>query len=68
MASLDPDPDRFGSRTVKMASDKEKTSVADPGCLSRIPDPVFSPSRIPDPGSRIPDPGSNQKGGGKIFF
>jgi hypothetical protein len=32
------------------------TSVADPGCLSRIPDPDFYPSRIPDPGSRIPDP------------
>jgi hypothetical protein len=30
--------------------------VADPGCLSRIPDPDFYPSRIPDPGSRIPDP------------
>ncbi len=29
-------------------------SVADPGCLSRIPDPGFFPSRIPDPGSRIP--------------
>jgi hypothetical protein len=28
--------------------------VADPGCLSRIPDPDFLP--IPDPGSRIPDP------------
>ncbi len=25
-------------------------SVADPGCLSRIPDPDFYPSRIPDPG------------------
>ncbi len=25
------------------------TSVADPGCLSRIPDPGFYPSRIPDP-------------------
>jgi hypothetical protein len=24
-------------------------SVADPGCLSRIPDPDFDPSRIPDP-------------------
>ncbi len=24
-------------------------SVADPGCLSRIPDPDFFPSRIPDP-------------------
>jgi hypothetical protein len=33
-----------------------QTSVADPGCLSRIPDPDFYPSRIPDPGSRIPDP------------
>ncbi len=33
-------------------------SVADPGCLSRIPDPNFS---ISDPGSKtikIPDPGS----------
>jgi hypothetical protein len=29
--------------------------VADPGCLSRIPDPEFYPSRIPDLGSRIPD-------------
>jgi hypothetical protein len=30
--------------------------VADPGCLYRIPDPDFYPSRISDPGSRIPDP------------
>jgi hypothetical protein len=28
-------------------------SVADPGCLSRIPDPDFYPSRIPDLGSLI---------------
>jgi hypothetical protein len=28
----------------------EKSSVADPGCLSRIPDPEFYPSRIPDLG------------------
>ncbi len=34
------------------------SSVADPGCLSRIPVPDFYPSRIPDPGSRIPYPGS----------
>jgi hypothetical protein len=27
-------------------------SVADPGCLSRIPDPDFYPSRISDPGSK----------------
>jgi hypothetical protein len=26
-----------------------KISVADPGCLSRIPDPDFYPFRIPDP-------------------
>ncbi len=36
----------------------EKLSVADPGCLARIPDPTFFPSRIPDlncfhPGTRI---------------
>jgi hypothetical protein len=30
--------------------------VADPGCLSRIPDPDFYPSRIPDLGSQIQDP------------
>jgi hypothetical protein len=48
------------------------TSVADPGCLSRIPDPDFYPSRVLNPGSRIPDPGpgtnnSNQRGRGKFF-
>ncbi len=32
--------------------------MADPGCLSWIPDHDFYPSRMPDPGSRIPDPGS----------
>jgi hypothetical protein len=32
---------------------KAKNSVADPGCLSRIPDPDFYPSQIPDLGSRI---------------
>ncbi len=30
-----------------------KISVADPGCLSWIPDPDFYPSRISDPVSRI---------------
>jgi hypothetical protein len=29
--------------------DRHFFSVADPGCLSRIPDPDFCPSRIPDP-------------------
>jgi hypothetical protein len=43
--------------------------VADPGCLSRIPDPDFYPSRIPDLGSRIPDPKTATKDRGeKIFF
>jgi hypothetical protein len=32
----------------------DAASVADPGCLSRIPKPDFFP--IPDHGSRIPDP------------
>jgi hypothetical protein len=31
------------------------TSVADPGCLSRIPDPDFYPSRIPDPKTAMKD-------------
>jgi hypothetical protein len=35
---MDPDPDL-----------NPDPSVADPGCLSRIPDPDFYPSRIPDP-------------------
>jgi hypothetical protein len=35
---------------------------------SRIPDPDFYPSRIPDLGSRIPDPktATKEKGGKKI--
>ncbi len=32
----------------------DAATVADPGCLSRIPEPDFFP--IPDHGSRIPDP------------
>jgi hypothetical protein len=43
-------------------------SVADPGCLSRIPVPDFYPSRIPDPGSRIPDPKTATKDRGEQFF
>jgi hypothetical protein len=42
--------------TKVMSSTSVHSSVADPGCLSRIPDPDFYPSRIPDLGSRIPDP------------
>jgi hypothetical protein len=43
---------------IHKKGDRQKSSVADQECLSRIPDPDFS---IPDPGSRvkkIPDPGS----------
>ena len=47
----------WNSRSGKNVSDPnpgiKKTSVADPGCLSQIPDPDFYPSRIPDLGSRI---------------
>jgi hypothetical protein len=32
--------------------------VADPGCLTRFPDPKFFPSRILDPIFSIPDPRS----------
>jgi hypothetical protein len=42
--------------------------VADPGCLSRIPDPDFYPSRIPDHGSRILDPKTATKDRGEKFF
>jgi hypothetical protein len=35
----------YGSESTTLAI----TCVADPGCLSRIPDPDFYPSRIPDP-------------------
>jgi hypothetical protein len=37
----------------------ERGSVADPGCLSRIPDRGFCPSWIQDLGSQISEPGSN---------
>ncbi len=43
-------------------------AVADPGCLSRIPDPEFYPSRIPDPGSRIQDPKTATKERGEKKF
>ncbi len=52
-------------------------SVADPGCLSRIPDLIFTHpgfrisdpgSRIPDPGSRIPDPKTGTKERGEKKF
>jgi hypothetical protein len=43
-------------------------SVADLGCSSRIPDPIFS---IPNPGSRvdrIPDPGSESASNNLSIF
>ena len=43
------------------------TSVADQGCLSRIPDPDFYPSRIPDLGFLDPKKGTKERGE-KIFF
>jgi hypothetical protein len=36
------------------------SSVADPGCLSRILDPVFYPSRIPDPKTATKDRGEKK--------
>jgi hypothetical protein len=39
------------------------SSVADPGCLSRIPDPDFYPSRIPDLGAK----NKNKREGRKKF-
>ncbi len=44
------------------------TSVADPGCLSRTPDPEFYPSRILDPGSQFQDPKTATKEKGKKIF
>jgi hypothetical protein len=32
-----------------------RSSVGDPGCLSRMPDPDFYPSRIPDPKTAMKD-------------
>jgi hypothetical protein len=42
-------------------------SVADPGCLSRIPDPDFYPSRIPDPKTATEE-GGEKKFVIKLFF
>jgi hypothetical protein len=41
--------------------------VADPGCLSRIPDPDFYPSRIPDP-KRVPKERGEKKFVIILFF
>jgi hypothetical protein len=60
MTGLDPDP-----TWPKSSGSVSRSSVADPGCLSRIPDPDFYPSRIPDLGSRIPDPKTAMKDRGE---
>jgi hypothetical protein len=44
------------------------SSVADPGCLSRIPDPDFYPSQIPDLGSRIQKTATKERVEKKIVF
>ncbi len=44
----------MGAAATGAAAAGVAASVADPGCLSRIPDPDFYPSRIPDPASQIP--------------
>jgi hypothetical protein len=36
------------------------SNVADPGCLSQIPDPDFYPSRIPDPKTAIKERGEKK--------
>ncbi len=41
-----------------VGEEKEWGSVADPGCISRNPEPDFYPFRIPYLGSRVSDPGS----------
>jgi hypothetical protein len=49
-----------------MAERIPRSSVADPGCLSRIPYPDFYPSRIPDLVSRIQTQQQKRGGGGKL--
>jgi hypothetical protein len=51
-------------RPVKIR--KPYSSVTDPGCLSRIPDPDFYPSQFPDLGSRIQN--SKKREGWKKFW
>jgi hypothetical protein len=46
---MDPDPSIFVIDLQDADEKRNFFSVAHPGCLSRIPDPDFYPSRIPDP-------------------
>ncbi len=51
---------------AKNLSNNLKCKVADPGCVSRIPDPDFYPSRIPDPKTATKEQG--EKISCHIFF
>jgi hypothetical protein len=58
--TLDLGLEKFGSGIREKhpgSATTVKSSVADPGCLSRIPDPDFYPSRIPDPKTAMKDRG-----------
>ncbi len=50
--------DDFTSTLTKTAKMTHKSSVADPGCLSRIL--IFYPSRIPDPKTTMKDRGEKK--------
>ncbi len=43
-----------------MSGRRDFTSVADPGCLSRIPDPDFYTYRIPDPKTATKETGEKK--------
>jgi hypothetical protein len=49
------------AKLITTVYSSKKTSVADPGCLSRSRIQIFYPSRIPDLGSWNPDPKTSTK-------
>ncbi len=51
----------MSNTSVKYLKSEDIGSVADPGCLSRIPDPTFSHPRSRIRTVSIPDPGSSSK-------
>jgi hypothetical protein len=55
---IQEDPQRFLNLSHRLCLSLACRRVADTGCLSRLSDPDFYPSRIQDRGSRISDPGS----------
>jgi hypothetical protein len=52
--------DRLLSCLERTICNLQESSVADPGCLSRIPDPDFYPSRIPDPKTETTERGEKK--------